>query len=95
VRIVGGVSANQGSWPSIALVIWNFKGYYLLPTGVTVLVTAGVQCDGTLISTTRVLTAGKEWENVRFESVQKFIIFLLKIKKLIACPKQFDLHMVV
>jgi len=58
VRIVGGVIANQGSWPSIALIIWNYKGTYRLPTGVTVTVTAGsVRCDGTLISTARVLTA--------------------------------------
>ena len=35
-RIVGGVVANQGSWPSIAYVRWNYRGDYTLPTGVTV-----------------------------------------------------------
>jgi secreted trypsin-like serine protease len=57
VKIVGGVIANQGSWPSIAYISWNYKAYYQLPTGVIVLVTASKQCDGTLIATNKVLTA--------------------------------------
>ena len=59
VKIVGGIAANQGSWPSIAFITWKYRAYYTLPTGVTVLVSSAIQCDGTLISTTRVLTAGK------------------------------------
>ena len=58
MRIVGGVVANQGSWPSIAFVSWNYKASYKLPTGVTVVVTTGSSCDGTLIETNKVLTAG-------------------------------------
>jgi len=59
VRIVGGIVANQGSWPSIAYIRWNYRGDYTLPTGVTVTASAGFACDGTLISTRKILTAGK------------------------------------
>jgi hypothetical protein len=59
VRITGGQVANQGSWPSIAYFTWNYKGDYILPTGVTVTVTANqVSCQGTLISTRKIITAG-------------------------------------
>ena len=60
VRIVGGVVANQGSWPSIAYIRWTYRGDYTLPTGVTVTASAGSACDGTLISTRKILTAGKK-----------------------------------
>ena len=60
VKIVGGVEATQGSWPSIAFIIWRYKADYLLPTGVTVTVTTSSSCDGTLITTRKILTAGKQ-----------------------------------
>jgi hypothetical protein len=69
VKIVGGIAANQGSWPSIAFITWSYKAYYSLPTGVTVLVSTGSRCDGTLISTTKVLTAGKKW---KFSNLNNF-----------------------
>ncbi len=59
VKIVGGVVATQGSWPSIAYIIWSYKAKYLLPTGVTVTITTSSLCDGTLITTRLILTAGK------------------------------------
>jgi secreted trypsin-like serine protease len=58
-RIVGGIEASQGSWPSIAFVQWDYKGVFLLPTGVKVMVTVVDYCGGTLISTRKILTAGK------------------------------------
>ncbi len=58
MKIVGGIVANKGSWPSIAYVKWNFMGDFSLPTGVTVTVTWGASCGGTLISTRKILTAG-------------------------------------
>jgi len=51
--------ANQGSWPSIAYIRWNYRGDYTLPTGVTVTASVWSACDGTLISTRKILTAGK------------------------------------
>ena len=60
VKIVGGVVATQGSWPSIAYIRWSYKANYKLPTGVTVAYTSGyISCDGTLISTRKILTAGE------------------------------------
>ena len=60
MKIVGGIVANQGSWPSIAYINWKYKGDYLLPTGDVVIVTTGtLACDGTLISTKKILTAGR------------------------------------
>jgi len=57
---VGGIVATQGSWPSIAYIIWNYKADYTLPSGVTVTYTApGSSCGGTLITTRKILTAGK------------------------------------
>ncbi len=79
MKIVGGIAANQGSWPSIAFITWKYKGYYTLPTGVTVLVSSAIQCDGTLISTTRVLTAGK---NGIFLLCLLRIIFLFLLRKI-------------
>ncbi len=58
MKIVGGVVANRGSWPSIAFVSWNYKASYTLPTGVTVIITTGSNCGGTLIARNRVLSAG-------------------------------------
>ena len=57
LKIVGGKVATQGSWPSIAYLVWNYKGNFTLPTGVNVTVTRRSFCDGTLISTRKVLTA--------------------------------------
>ena len=60
LKLIGGTVANAYSWPSIAFIQWNFKGNYLLPTGVTVTVTAyTVSCDGTLIDTRKILTAAQ------------------------------------
>ena len=60
LKLIGGTVAIQGSWPSIAFMQWNFKGNYLLPTGVIVTVTAyTVSCDGTLIDTRKILTAAQ------------------------------------
>jgi hypothetical protein len=59
-RIVGGIEAYQGSWPSIAFVQWNYKEEFLLPTGVNVMVSVVGDCGGTLISTRKILTAGKK-----------------------------------
>ena len=60
VKIVGGVVATQGSWPSIAYIRWGYKANYKLPTGVIVTFTSGyISCDGTLISTRKILTAGE------------------------------------
>jgi len=56
-NIVGGTIAKLGSWPSIAFVNWKYKAAYSLPTGVTVTVSSSVNCDGVLISRTKVLTA--------------------------------------
>jgi hypothetical protein len=61
VKIVGGIVATQGSWPSIAYIRWNYKADYRLPTGVTVTYTSPTSsCDGTLITTRKILTAGKQ-----------------------------------
>ena len=49
--------AVPSSWPSIVFLVWSYYGIYLLPTGVTVGVTANSYCGGTLISTLKVLTA--------------------------------------
>ena len=69
MKIVGGIVANQGSWPSIAYVNWKFEGDFLLPTGVTVTVTTGTySCGGTLISTRKILTAGIFY----FRKIRKF-----------------------
>jgi secreted trypsin-like serine protease len=57
IKIVGGVVAVPGSWPSIAYVVWSYTGYYILPTGVEVIVTANLYCDGTLYDTRKILTA--------------------------------------
>ena len=57
IRIVGGEVAVPNSWPSIAYVVWSYRGNFLLPTGVTVTVSGHAYCDGTLISTRKVLTA--------------------------------------
>ncbi len=57
LKIIGEVSAVPGSWPSIAYIMFNYKSNYLLPIGVTVLVTAQSYCAGTLISTRKILTA--------------------------------------
>jgi hypothetical protein len=82
VKIVGGIVANQGSWPSIAYVKWKFTGDFLLPTGVTVTVTSGASCGGTLISTRKILTAGIfDFRNIRkFPSNEMFNEKMKKIK---------------
>jgi hypothetical protein len=58
VKIVGGVVATQGSWPSIAFIIWRYKADYLLPSGQTYSYQTASACDGTLITTRKILTAG-------------------------------------
>ncbi len=83
MKIVGGIVANQGSWPSIAYVNWKFKGNFLLPTGVTVIVTTPTySCGGTLISTRKILTAGIFYfRKIRkFPSNEMFFLFMKKIK---------------
>ena len=84
MKIVGGIVANQGSWPSIAYVDWKFKGNFLLPTGVTVIATSGASCGGTLISTRKILTAGIfDFRNIRkFPSNEIFFLFNEKMEKI-------------
>ena len=94
MRIVGGVVANQGSWPSIAFVSWNYKAQYRLPTGVTVTVSTGSNCGGTLIATDKVLTAGSYLKHLERKA---FVHFNFKSKsfflKLTACQTQSASHM--
>jgi hypothetical protein len=59
VKIVGGVVATQGSWPSIAYIRWSYKANYRLPSGQIYPYEATFACDGTLITTRKILTAGK------------------------------------
>ncbi len=59
VKIVGGIVATQGSWPSIAYIIRSYKADYLLPSGQIYRYNVRFSCDGTLITTRLILTAGK------------------------------------
>ncbi len=72
MKIVGGVVANRGSWPSIAFVSWNYKASYKLPTGVTVTVTTGSNCGGTLIARDKVLTAGDYLKHLERKALVDF-----------------------
>ena len=68
--------ANQGSWPSIAFIRWNFKANYRLPTGLTVTYTSPTySCDGTLISTRKILTAGNNKKEITFIEIIKIKLF--------------------
>ena len=64
--------ATQGSWPSIAFIIWRYKADYRLPTGETYTFTTASACDGTLITTRKILTAGKL---IRFKKMRKLKLF--------------------
>ena len=64
VKIVGGIVANQSSWPSIAYIRWNYRGIYLLPNGAKVRISSWLACEGALISTRKILTAGKNQNKV-------------------------------
>ena len=59
---MGGVVANQGSWPSIGYLTFVYTFDQLLQTGgnTTLRVTKSSLCDATLISTRKVLTAGNK-----------------------------------
>ena len=59
VKIVGGIVATQGSWPSIAYIEWRYKADFLLPSGQIYPYKYASACDGTLITTRKILTAGK------------------------------------
>ncbi len=75
LKIVGGIVANVGSWPSIAYMNWNYKGTYLLPTGVRVSVNVPtIACAGTLISKRHILTAGKIIQIYKTHYLLNFLI---------------------
>ncbi len=57
LKIVGGITAIEGSWPSIAFIIWNYKADFLLPNGVTLTEVFKSYCGGTLIDRKTILTA--------------------------------------
>ena len=49
--------ANQGSWPSIAYLRWNYKARVQVNDGSYKNLSTGIACDGTLISRSLILTA--------------------------------------
>ena len=74
MRINGDNVANQGSWPSIAYFTWNYKGDYILPTGVTVTVIANqISCQGTLISTRKIITSGSKKIKITFQLINQLL----------------------
>jgi secreted trypsin-like serine protease len=57
IRIVGGIVANAGSWPSIAYIRWSYTANVVTSGGITKTLSISYSCDGTLIARDLILTA--------------------------------------